>query len=94
LVTKWQKSSTKKALVITSSFTSILSMAIFISSYYLHIRFGTLILFFNCSVLRRYIPSHVYAKLLLVGICTYFWDLLEGKYIKTQKQFILFWEHG
>jgi hypothetical protein len=43
LVTKWQKSATKKTLVITCSFTSILSMAILISSYYLHIRLGTLI---------------------------------------------------
>jgi hypothetical protein len=72
LVTKWQKSTTKKALVMTCSFTSILSLAILISSYYLHIRLGTLILFFNCLVVRRYILSHIYAKFLLLGVCIYF----------------------
>ncbi len=50
LVTKWQKSTTKITLVITCSFTSILSMAILMSSYYLHIKLGTLILFFNSLV--------------------------------------------
>jgi hypothetical protein len=63
LVTKWQKSITKKTLVITCSFTSILSKAILISSYYLHIRLGILMFFFNYLVLRRHITSHIYAKL-------------------------------
>jgi hypothetical protein len=39
-------------------------MVILISSYYLHIRLGTLLLIFNSLVLGSSIMSHIYAKLL------------------------------